>query len=146
MLDQISPVLLESPSIADSCSLAIPHPELAGQKVRMRGTTPVYLIDPEGYRRLVPFPLTFMNLFEDRELLKVLVTSAVAGIPEGPALENGALLMRGNSCDHIYLLDQGRKRRISSRQVMEKYGFSEKAAVVVPKILIDAVPEGEVWE
>src|SRR5579863_383149 len=108
MLEQISPVLLESPSAVDSCSLAVPRPELAGHKVRMRGATPVYLIDPEGYRRLVPFPLTFMNLFEDRELLQVLVTSAVARIAEGPALDNGALLLRGRSCDRIYLLDQGR--------------------------------------
>ena len=146
MLNQIAPVLPHSPSVADSCNVAIPRPELAGRKVRITGTTPIYLIDPEGYRRLVPFPLTFMNLFEDRAVLQVLVASTVTEIAEGPALDNGAILLRGSSCERIYLLDQGKKRLITSEQVMNKYGFSERAVVVVPKILIDAVPEGETWE
>jgi len=36
-----------------------PHPELAGCKVRITGTTPIFVIDRKGYRRLIPFPLTF---------------------------------------------------------------------------------------
>lgn len=146
MPNQISPVLLPPTFTADPCNLAIPHPDLAGCKVRIRGTTPIYLVDPDGYRRFVPFPLTFMNLFEDRSLLQTLVYSGAARIAEGPPLDNGAVLLRGSSCERIYLLDQGRKRLITSQQVMDKYGFSEGGIVVVPKILMDAVPDGEIWE
>jgi hypothetical protein len=146
MANQISLAILDMPGMADSCNLAGLHPELAGCKVRIRGTTPIYLIDPGGYRRLVPFPLTFMNLFEDRALLQVLVASGFSEIVEGPTLDNGAVLLRGTSSERIYLLDHGKKRLITSQRIMEKYEFSEEAVVVVPRSVMDAVPDGEIWE
>lgn len=146
MLNGVSPVLLDVPDVMDACDCGLPRPDLAGCRVRVRGTTPIYLIDSEGYRRLVPFPLTFMNLFQDSTLLEVLVSGAVAEMPEGPPLDNGAVLLRGNCCERIYLLDQGKKRLITSQRVMEKYGFNEEAVVVVPKIVVAAVPDGEIWE
>lgn len=139
-------ILLGAQSLAECRKIAAPHPELAGCKVRIPGTTPIYVIDPEGYRRLVPFPLTFINLFEDMALLNTQVSTGVIEIAEGPALDEGALLLRGRSCECIYLLDQGKKRLITSQRVMRKYQFSEEAVVVVPKIVIDALPEGEIWE
>lgn len=126
--------------------MAAPHPELAGYKVRLPGMNAIYVIDSDGYRRFIPFPATFINLFEDRALLNTLVTTGLTDIAEGPALEEGALLLRGRSCERIYLLDQGKKRLITSQRVMHKYQFSEEAIVVVPKIVIDALPEGEIWE
>jgi hypothetical protein len=146
MANQIPPAIFDLPGGADSHDLATPRPELAGCKVRIRGTTPIYLIDPDGYRRLVPFPLTFMNLFEDRALLEIVVASSVTEIAEGPAMDNGAVLLRGMSCECIYLLDQGKKRLITSRQIMDKYQFSEQAVVVIPRIVLDAIPDGEIWE
>jgi hypothetical protein len=124
----------------------LPRPELAGCKVRVTGTTPVYLIDRGGYRRLIPSPLTFLNLFQDKAMLQVLVSSSNADISEGPPLDDGAVLFRGRTSECVYLLDHGKKRLITCQAVMDKYEFSEESIIVAPQILVDAVPEGEVWE
>ncbi|HLJ29219.1 MAG TPA: hypothetical protein VKY85_21100 [Candidatus Angelobacter sp.] len=145
-INQIPLDTVDTPGSLARRSPSMAHPELAGCKVRIRGTTPIYVVDSKGHRRLVPFPLTFMNLFNDSAVLQVLVCSSVSDITEGPALDDGAVLLRGRSSERIYLLDHGKKRLITSQRVMEKYEFSEESAVVVPQILIDAVPDGEVWE
>ena len=134
-----SPFLLPEP--------AIPRPELAGCKVRITGKTPIYVIDRKGYRRLVPFPHTFMNLFHDYSVFQgLLISEAVSEIAEGPALEDGAILVRGMHSEDIYLMDRGKKRLVSSRRAMDKYDFNEASVVVVPQVLIDALPTGEIWD
>ena len=123
------------------------YPELAGYKVRMTGQTPIHVIDRNGYRRLVPFPHTFMHLFKDAAVIQgTLVSDLVTEIAEGPSLDDGAILIRGMSSERIYLLDRGKKRLITSHIIMDKYDFNEDAVVVVPQILIDSVPTGDIWE
>jgi hypothetical protein len=149
MLSQIAPVLLDAVDTrvaANGSGPAEPRPELAGCKVRSRGTTPIYLIDPDGYRRMIPFPLTYMNLFKDASLLRVQVCSSLADIIEGEPLDDGTVLVRGRCSEKIYLLDQRKKRLIPNLRIIDKYEFNEEAAVVVPQIVIDALPDGEAWE
>jgi hypothetical protein len=127
--------------------MRVPCPELAGLMVRKRGTTPIYIIDHNGYRRLVPFPSTFISLFKDSTLDQDLLDAdMVAEMAEGPPLDEGAILIRGISSESIYLIDQGKKRSIASQEVMGKYGFNEDCVIVVPQILINSIPTGDVWE
>lgn len=124
-----------------------PHPELAGLKVRTIGETPIYLIDREGYRRQVPFPLAFINLFNDLSALRgVQTTHSTEEIASGPALDERAIMVRGTQSERIYLMDHGKKRLISSPQVMQKYGFDESCVVAVPQVVVEAIPAGEAWE
>jgi hypothetical protein len=124
-----------------------PHPEFAGRKARIPGTTPIYVIDRKGYRRYVPYPLTFLNLFGDAiPADRMMVAEEVANIAIGPPLDDRAILVRGASLESIYLVDRGAKKLISSSQVMNKYGFDEKCIISVPQVLIDSVPVGEIWE
>ncbi|SRR5579859_1510213 len=76
----------------------------------------------------------------------LVIADMVEDIAEGPALDDGALLIRGISSETIYLLDHGMKRPIASSSVMEKYGFNQHCVVVVQQILINAIPTGDVWE
>ena len=123
-----------------------PCPELAGCKVRVLGSPAIYVIDGEGYRRYVPFPLTLINLFKDRAALEdVLVSEAIAEIPEAPALDEGALLVRGMCSETIYLLDKGRRRLVSGPQVISRYDFDLASVVAVPQIVLEAIPVGEPW-
>ena len=146
-LELLNRLPIEPPCEASRPAAGIPRPDLAGAKVRVPGQTAIYVIDRLGYRRLIPFPLTFMNLFKDSAIIHdVLVASSVAEISEGAALDEGALLVRGRCSERIYLLDQGRKRLISSQAIMYRYGFDEPSVMVVPQILIDSVPEGQSWE
>ena len=124
-----------------------PHPELAGRRARIPGTTPIYVIDRNGYRRYVPFPLTFLNLFGDTiSSINMMVEEEVADIAIGPPLDERAILVRGASSESIYLMDRGAKKLISSPTVMKKYGFDENCIVSAPQVLIDSIPAGEVWE
>jgi hypothetical protein len=146
-LEFLNRLPLEPSCAASSPATGIPRPELAGAKVRVPGKTSIFVIDSLGYRRLIPFPHTFMNLFKDSAIIRdVLVASSVDEITEGPALDDGALLVRGRCSERIYLVDHGRKRLISSQAVMDKYDFDEASILVVPQILIDAVPEGQPWK
>jgi len=145
-IDQMPLEATESVMRSVGNRLELPHPELAGCKVRATGTTPIYVVDRKGFRRFIPFPLTFLNLFEDTAMLQVLVSSSVADISEGPPLDDGAVLIRGRSSERIYLLDGGKKRLITGQSVMHKYEFSEESVIVAPQILVDAVPDGEIWE
>lgn len=146
MQNAMSVTTVEGLPVSAACMIAAPRPDLAGVQVRMRGTDAIYLIDPDGFRRFVPFPLTFINLFEDSSVLQTMVLDSIAGIADGPAFDEGAVLLRGRSCENIYLLDRGRKRLITSRQIMEKYRFNEEAVVAIPRLVLDAIPEGQIWE
>lgn len=88
-----------------------------------------------------------MNLFHDYAVFQgTLVSDAVTQIAEGPALDDGAVLVRGVHSEDIYLIDSGKKRLVSSPRVMDKYDFNEASVVVVPQVLVDAIPNGEAWE
>jgi hypothetical protein len=146
-LEYLNRLPLEAPRELQSSAAGIARPELAGSKVRIAGRTPIYVIDRLGYRRLIPFPLTFMNLFKDIAVFQgVLVASTVADIAEGPSLDEGALLVRGRCSEQIYLLDKGQKRLITGQAIMDKYDFDEESVAVLPQVVIDAVPEGSIWE
>jgi hypothetical protein len=133
-----------NPFAADATIIV--RPTLAGRKVRVRGKTDIYVIDCDGFRRLVPFPLTFLNLFKDRAAIHdVLVADSIATIAEGPALDDGAILVRGAGSEGIFLLDKRRKHLIGGPQVMARYDFDEQNVVVVPQIVLDSIPAGEDW-
>src|SRR5258708_5489461 len=93
--------------------IALPHPDLAGSKVRIPGRETLYVIDRFGYRRRIPFPLAFVNLFKDSAFHGVQVDSSVVDIAEGPSLDEDAILLRGAASEKVYLLDGCRKRLIA---------------------------------
>jgi hypothetical protein len=133
-------------SFGHHVEVALPQPELAGSKVRIPGQETLYVIDRLGYRRRIPFPLAFVNLFRDSAFHGVQVHSSVADIAEGPSLDEDAILLRGAASEKIYLLDGGRKRLIGGRQVMQKYGFNEAAVTVLPQAVVNALFNGDAWE
>jgi hypothetical protein len=63
-----------------------------------------------------------------------------------PALPQAPLLLTSDSADSIYLLDDGRKRLVTSREVMDKYWFNLDRVSLVRKVLVDVLPVGEIWE
>ena len=146
-INQLPLETLEAVHSAGSLSVGHLHPELAGYKVRVTGNTAIYVIDRAGYRRRIPFPYTFMNLFVDHAVFQgVLVSELVTEIAEGAPLDDGTVLVRGMASERIYILDRGQKRLITSKLIMDKYDFDEQSVVAVPQALIDAVPSGDIWE
>jgi hypothetical protein len=121
-----------------------PRPELAGYRLVYPGQSDVYLVDPAGFRRRIPNRATYCRLFRDER--GIVCTRELVEIAQRPGLATGTLLLTSDSADSIYLLDDGRKRLVTSRQVMDKYWFNLDRVSLVRKVLVDVLPAGEIWE
>jgi hypothetical protein len=122
----------------------LPRPDRAGLRLVSPGRPAVYVVDPAGYRRRIANHSTYDRLFRDWR--GIVDASDVEAIAERPPLTSSSLLVRGDADTRIYLLDEGRKRLIPSAAVMDKYWFNWGRVCVVRQILVDHVPEGDVWE
>jgi hypothetical protein len=122
----------------------LPRPELAGYRLVYPGETEVYLVDPAGFRRRIPNRETYSRLFRDGR--GVVTTREAREVARRPDLAQSALLISAELDDSIYLLDDGRKRLITSSQVMDKYWFNWGRVSLVRRALVDALPNGEIWE
>jgi hypothetical protein len=120
-----------------------PRPDLAGLRVKAPNAAPIYLIDPEGYRRWIPDPTTYDNLFRDWN--GVIVALDITSVPERPPLSHGAALVRGNGQAPVYLVSNGIKRWITSPAAMDKYYFDwDKIQVLAPAV-VNSIPTGGAW-
>lgn len=120
-----------------------PRPDLSGLRVKMPNQPAIYLIDPEGYRRWIPDPPTYNNLF--RSWGGVVVDINIDEIASSTPLSDGAILARAEGAAPVYLVSNGIKRWITSPQVMDKYNFNWDRVYVLPGVLIDSIPTGANW-
>jgi hypothetical protein len=119
-----------------------PHPEFAGRQFKSSGSPAVYVIDPAGYRRHIPDPATWRQLFR---VQRAEVNDLITLIPAGKPLESGSFLGRASGQDAIYLIGNGRKRWITSPAVMDRYRFDWNKVVTVSTAALNAIPTGANW-
>jgi hypothetical protein len=119
-----------------------PRADMAGRRLRLRGLSAVYLVDPAGYRRRIPSQAVHDRLFRDGALVAI---ANVGDIAPRPPLAESTMLVRGAASSVIHLLDQGRKRRVAGPSAMAKYSFDWDRVCVVRQVLIDSLPCGADW-
>ncbi|MFI5843201.1 hypothetical protein ACIA8K_26175 [Catenuloplanes sp. NPDC051500] len=119
-----------------------PHPEFAGRQFKSSDNPAVYVIDPAGYRRHIPDPQTWRQLFRVQQAE---VNDLIKLIPTGKPLESGSFLGKASGQDAIYLIGNGRKRWITSPAVMDKYRFDWNKVVTISKAALNAIPTGANW-
>jgi hypothetical protein len=120
-----------------------PRPDLAGLRVKLPNRPEIYLIDPDGYRRWIPNPETYNNLFRDWN--GVVTDINIDQIALGSQLTYGAVLARAVNSAPVYIVSNGMKRWITSPAVMDKYHFNWSRVYVVPHVLVDFIPHGANW-
>jgi hypothetical protein len=103
----------------------------------------VYLVDPAGYRRRIPNQTVLDRLFRDASEPEDMANAG--DIALRPPLAASTMLVRGGASDTIYLLDQGRKRRVIGAEAMAKYSFDGDRVCVVRQVLIDSIPSAADW-
>jgi hypothetical protein len=119
------------------------RPDLAGLRVRSPNSAPIYLIDPEGYRRWIPNPATYDSLFRSWDgVVDDLGTNLIA---TRPALDDGAFLARAPGSAPVFLISNGQKRWIVFATGMDKYWFDWNKVRDVPASALDAIPTGPHW-
>lgn len=65
-------------------------------------------------------------------------------IPDGPAMTSGALLIRADGTNGVYLLTNGLKHLIASPAVMTYCSFDWTKVKQLPLVVRDAIPDGPV--
>ena len=120
-----------------------PRPDLSGLRVKLPNHPEIYLIDPEGYRRWIPNPATYNNLFRNWD--GVVTDIDIGEIAMSAPLSNGAILARAASTAPVFLVSNGIKRWITSPPVMDKYYFNWNRIYVVPDVLVNFIPAGPNW-
>jgi hypothetical protein len=120
-----------------------PRQDLAGRRLRLRGLSAVYLVDPAGYRRRIPSQAVYDRLFRDESTPENIANPG--DMAPRPPLAASTMLIRGGASDVIHLLDQGRKRRVTGPEVMAKYSFDWDRVCVVRQVLVDSIPCGADW-
>lgn len=118
--------------------------DLAGRRLRRPGQHRVYLVDPAGYRRRVTDEAVYNRIFRDWS--GVAEDIDLDDIPSRPPFTTATMLLRGDASSSVFLLDQGRKRRITSAASMNKYWFDSERVQVVRQVLMDHFPVGNDWE
>jgi hypothetical protein len=111
--------------------------------VQSPGRPQIYVIDPEGYRRWIPNPSTYDNLFNTWD--GVIVDLGTHNIPEAAALSNGAFLAKSPDAVQVYLVSNGQKRWITSPPVFDHYRFNGNKIQSVSSVALDAIPTGPPW-
>jgi hypothetical protein len=125
----------------DEALFEIPRPDLNGIRMTLPGPSTVWLID-RGYKRGIPNPETYNNLFRDWN--GIVVSIDVNEIPSGPNITNGAILATRPGPGTVYLIDNGVKRGILNPAVMDKYHFAWNRIYRVPQIVLDSIPDGDI--
>jgi len=101
------------------------------------------LVDPEGYRRWIPDPETYNNLFRDWNGIYVDINTR--NIAERAALSRGAQLVRPVNEPPVYLVSNGIKRWITSPVAMDKYYFDWGKVLPLSRAVVDGIPDGPSW-
>jgi hypothetical protein len=135
----------QGPAItAQTLSTLRPHPELGGKRLSLPGEPAIYLIDPEGYRHLIPDPYTYNRIFRDWN--GIFQDSDLYDIPDAGQLSYGASVIRGDGTAAVYFVSAGTKRHVSSPQVMDKCNFKwPSGGDVVGPAVVNAIPTGPEW-
>lgn len=113
--------------------------DLNGLRVKRPDRPEIYLVD-RGYRRWIPNPETYDNLFKDWN--GIIADLDIDQIDRGPDITSGALLIKAHGEPEVYLLDRGHKRHIVNPVVMDRYHFDWNKIKEYPPVTVDAIPTG----
>ena len=115
--------------------------DLDGLRLAKPGDPTIYLMD-QGRKRGITDPMTYNGLFRDWNT--VVQDVDVNEIDNGPVVDPRNILVQGYGEATIYLLDQGKKRGITSPATMDRYDFSWYKVHHVPVALLQQINDGPV--
>lgn len=121
-----------------------PHPALDGKRVKDPDRPEIFFVWGDGYKCHIPNPTTYNNLFNTWSGVMKLDPDELAQIAPGPPLTSGAILARAKDTAPVFLVTNGKKHHIKNPSVMGYCSFNWNAVVIVPPIMLDAIPTGPV--
>jgi hypothetical protein len=121
----------------------IERPDLNGRRLVSRESPEVWLVF-HGRRHLIPDAEVHGRLFASTDLT---VTGEIEGVIRGPDIHPDAVLICAGADGPAYLLTAAyeggvRKHLIPDDQAMELFEFDRSKALVVPPLVLGAIPAG----
>ena len=122
--------------------MPIPHPELNGHIYHVDGNPDIYWIDGGLARHIVDEP-TYHGVFGDSPHNETndLLGEIEVGVPLGA----GTMLIRAANWKEIYLLDQHKKRFITSPAAKSGYQLNGHVHGLSPYV-VESIPDGTEFE
>jgi hypothetical protein len=116
------------------------HPN--GSLVRAVGQTAIYLIDG-GQKRKIPTPSVLVSRFNRKYVLET-SSAKVASYSTGTSIVHGdSSILRAVGGTTIYVISDGKKRRISHPMTFSDLGYKSKNITGVSTPYLDSFPDGE---
>ena len=116
-----------------------PAPQLNGTLQQEPNTAPVYSVI-NGLLCWIPDLLTISNLIAPGATITQ--NPNLAEIAVGTPLTSGAVLVKGDVDESVYLVSNAVKMWIPSPTIFGNYQFNWAKVVVVPQIVINSIPDG----
>lgn len=119
-----------------------------GSCIKIKNEAPVYLV-MNGVKKHIPNPDTYNNLFKDWNQINdggnlgAIWSKIVDSIPTGEPITNGAILIKADNSDPIYLLTNKKKYWISNPKQFSDCNFKSDGVKKYPAIVVDAISSGE---
>ena len=101
----------------------------------------------EGKKRWIPDQTRFFAMGYGHRDVSVLSPSVVDPIPEGlPLIIDGIKdgdFIRPENKPEVYLVSKGKRRWITTQEILFGAGASHESVIVLPQSLVNKLPEGE---
>ena len=117
--------------------------DLAGCRLMSSLYTDIYLVDRDGYLRHIADQETYNRLFRDWSNI---IETNVDHIALAQPIGSGTVLVRGIESDDVYIIDQGLRRLIRGRAVMDKYWFNWDRISWMNQTDLECIALGDDWE
>ena len=111
-----------------------------GEMIQTDGQAAVYLV-VFCEKRWIPNPPTLDGLFNS---WKITHFRTNPNILTGPAITNGALLIKASNNDAVYLHSNGHKYWIANPPTFDKFNFDWSKIHVYPPADVDRIPTGPI--
>jgi len=120
----------------------VPHPDLAGLRLKTASDPAIYLVDSEGLLRHIPSPATMQSLFLRSD--GITIVSDLSSTQRGAPLSEGAFILM-NEHQGFFLVSNGCKRHITA-EAMVKYGFRFPFFSTMRGEIFVSMREGPDWD
>jgi len=119
-----------------------------GSCIRASDQVNIYLV-MKGEKRYIPNTSTYNNIFKDVSNVLdggkygPIWNKVVDSIPKGEDITNGAILIKADNSNPIYLLTNNKKYYITDPKQYADCNFKPGGQKTYPAVVIDAMPRGE---
>lgn len=133
---------------AEMADVQIPMKVFNGSCLKRNDEAAIYLV-MDGKKCHIPNVPTLLNLYKDGShvlsggTLGRILEFVIPKMENGAEISDGALLIKSDSSDAVFLLTNNRKYGITSMEQFNSCHFDAEKIRIFPNVIIEAIPNGD---